>query len=498
MATDAVRSVLMSLGVHVFRVRDHIADLWRSSGLLTQFLFLIVLILWSTTQITSFVQRGIAARNMVESSLEVEQALARSILVPLIGQEPLTGTIDPAIRTAIDNVLESSVEDGYINLIKLWGLDGRLLYSSEGGPLRDYMMDPQDMRVYDGETVINQLDLESVENEEDVWIGDHVYEVYMPMYNTAGELIVIAEIYCSVELLVARIERMVGEIDRIRTIVIVVGIILLSLLILFAQRRLTRQENKLLDVLKEQEALTLHNSELLDESEGLRRALADENDRFLNHVGAELHDGPIQLLSLSSLYQSQVPIDPKHVEAERKARELVSQALSDLRNISVGLILPELEGASLLESVRLAIDAFEDETDIHVPRRLDGEEVFADKPLQVVAYRTVYESLNNAKKHANGKGIFVDAKVTSKRLTIEIRNEAPQSAKTAEGAAKADPGASGISLGIIGMAKRSRSVGGQLSVSQEGDMFRVRLSLPLKVRNRRPLTAPRAPIRRRA
>lgn len=113
-------------------VRDVGLDIWRKSGLLTQFLFLVVVILFGTAQITSRVERSIAARNMVESSLEVEQALARSILLPLIGVEPLSGRIDGQTRTAIDNAVRSNLGNGYINMIKLWGVDGQLLYSSEG------------------------------------------------------------------------------------------------------------------------------------------------------------------------------------------------------------------------------------------------------------------------------------------------------------------------------------------------------------------------------
>lgn len=95
---------------------------------------------------------------------------------------------------------------------------------------------------------------------------------------------------------------------------------------------------------------------------------------------------------------------PEHTATDRKARELTAHALADLRNISVGLILPELEGASLQKCVLLEIQVFEDESGLAVPHRLDGVPHHGDKPLQVVAYRTVFESLHNAQKHAGAPG----------------------------------------------------------------------------------------------
>lgn len=457
-------------------------DLWRSSGLLTQFLFLIVLILYGTAQITAQAERTIAARNMVESSLEVEQALARSILWPLIGNEPLAGRLDAATRASIDAAVRANLGSGYIDMIKLWGVDGRLLYSSKSAPVPENWEEPAVIRAIAGETVISVVDDAAPENRNDPFIGDLVYEVYMPIYNSSGVLIAVGEIYCSVELLVGRINTMIGEIDRIRTLVLVVGIIVLSTLIFFAQRRLNRQENALLQSLAEQRELSWRNAELLEESEAMRHALANDNERFLNQIGAELHDGPIQLLSLSALYLGQVPVQPEHAASERKAREMMKRALADLRNISVGLILPELEGASLQRCVLLAIEAIEDETGQDVPRDIAGDAGYGDKPMQVVIYRTVYESLHNAMKHAPGQGIKVSAGVVGDHFRVQVQNMARGETPEAASEPRAEPGTpgqGGISLGIIGMTKRAHSVGGQLSVSEDNNAFSVILTVPL-------------------
>ena len=140
-----------------------------------------------------------------------------------------------------------------------------------------------------------------------------------------------------------------------------------------------------------------------------RAALADAkrdihaaHERHLCQIGSDLHDGPAQLLALALLnLEALVPADP---EATAVIQEVINHALREIRDISVGLVLPELDRRTASASIRLAVDTYERRTDMTVT--LDDARLPADlnlsKALKICLYRLVQEGLQNSFKHAHG------------------------------------------------------------------------------------------------
>ena len=65
----------------------------------------------------------------------------------------------------------------------------------------------------------------------------------------------------------------------------------------------------------------------------MRMNASKSNENLLNSIGADIHDGPVQLLSALLLKPHDVDL----------VRQLARQVLDELREISGGLVLPELE-----------------------------------------------------------------------------------------------------------------------------------------------------------
>lgn len=435
---------------------------WKGLSLLTQFMLLLTLTMIFISAISNKAIKEIAARSLVESSLEVEQAMARSVVLPVLGQEPISGGLDPEMRDRLRSVVDKHLNPRYINKIKLWGVNGQLKFDSDMSEVSNVTLDPLATRALHGETVVLTSDADLHENSADRVRGDLVYEVYMPLFAMNGTLIAVLEAYCSSDLLAARIQSTLKKIDQIRFGVLLLGMLMLTALVFYAQRHIQFQEKQLLASIDATMRLAQRNMELLEQSEDLRRRSAMANEQLLNHIGAELHDGPIQLLSIAALYRGQADVEQVDNPLQDKAQQLFQKALNELRNISVGLILPELEGASLREAVIKAVDAAKRDWDMTVEMELPRDDCSLPLPHLVVAYRVVHEALTNAWKHGAETAGKVTLSIKETQFEIKIFNLVMEDKIVAEHVPRDETPHGG--LGMIGMQKRVLAIGGTLGV----------------------------------
>ncbi|RII99942.1 two-component sensor histidine kinase, partial [Clavibacter nebraskensis] len=88
----------------------------------------------------------------------------------------------------------------------------------------------------------------------------------------------------------------------------------------------------------------------------------------------------------------------------------------------------------------------------------------------VTAYRTVQESLANARRHAPGSAVTLTTEAGPARIALTIENALPAAAPATA------PG-----YGLVGMRERAALVGGRLEAGPTGSgTWRVRLELPVE------------------
>ena len=100
-------------------------------------------------------------------------------------------------------------------------------------------------------------------------------------------------------------------------------------------------------------------SDLLQQNEQLRqrvqrasRRSTEDAEHHLRRLGSDLHDGPAQLLALALLKLDQLLGDTAgRTEDRASVRNVLNDAMSEIRNISAGLALPEIEPLSLTEAL---------------------------------------------------------------------------------------------------------------------------------------------------
>lgn len=214
------------------------------------------------------------------------------------------------------------------------------------------------------------------------------------------------------------------------------------------------------------------------QNERLRRNAAqvqldavEANEQVLNLVAAELHDGPVQLLGLVSLMRGEDT--PSELADGTTIDSLIDQVMAELRRMSAGLILPELDRLNAEEIVVLAVERH---------RKLTGREITLDAHLsgiqldgyrRICLYRVIQEGLMNAIHHGSHAPFHVSVHAEDEALEIEIRNQTSEVVEVV-------PEPPTWHLGLHGMRRRLEVYGGSVALHNDSDEISLCAKLPLQ------------------
>ncbi|KUL92765.1 hypothetical protein DK26_27590 [Bosea sp. WAO] len=227
-------------------------------------------------------------------------------------------------------------------------------------------------------------------------------------------------------------------------------------------------------------ALAKRNNALRRAADRARLNASALNETYLASIGADIHDGPIQILSLMMLKLPRATDQDGHSgELARTIRQnlepLIQKTLAELRNLSAGLVLPELEHLSPAETIDLAVTRHEEHTGTRVARDLVNLPKHTPRAIRVCAYRVIQEALNNSYKHAGGRGQRVTARLEGKMLEIAVADSGLASSSQLH-----RPAGSG-KLGLRGMESRIKALRGSLAIVRlQNGGTEIRASLPLR------------------
>jgi signal transduction histidine kinase len=419
------------------------------------------------------VQDGILRGVSVTASID---ALIGAQLAGIGSDQPLS----PSEMARLKDVFTIGNEAASTRLlqIRLYDADGEVVFDSQDG-----LSDSEDTSSYivaglSGELVAN---IRTVSVEPVGPLAVHpisVLKVYAPIRGGAsGEPRAVAELYFGAAVLL----ELSAEAQR-NVWIIVGGIgaavtVLLLLLVNGTSQTLIAQRDRLARNLLRSRKLARENKALHRQSEKLRLEANAANENLLAQVGSDIHDGPIQLLTLLILRLTGVQ-GKANMSAEPEAESMVGlarDAMQDLRNISNGLVLPELAELNLEEVIRTAVKRHEDLTGSIVNSKVGPANFDVPVAVKGCAYRVTQEALTNAFRHGGGRQQTVTSSVAGDHLILEILNPLD----------KADRGGQSEeqrSLGLRGMRFRVESIGGDLTTEiGPEDRARVVARIPLSL-----------------
>jgi len=415
---------------------------------------------------------GIVRESITEGVAKTAAASVDSLVANAVGAILGGPIISDDDRARIDALFEisSDVETPRLIQIRIFGLDERLLYEASGGVV-DQAREDRFVRAKAGEV---SGDLVELPLDAAGPVGAHpisLLRLYTPLHEVlTGKVFAVAALYYSAKS-VLDIQHKAQTL--VWSIVLIVGIFVVALLYAFvaaAERTIVRQARNLTTNLARSRRLSDEVRGLHETSEELRRDAIEANEQLLARVGADIHDGPLQLMTLA-IFQLSRWVKAGQSPSLQPTVDLTTEAVSDLRNISAGLVLPELADLTLRETLELAIARHEAATGSVVAREFHGIDHPVVTDVQVCLYRVVQESLSNAFRHSDGHSQVVVAEHFDEKIALEISNAARQLETD-------DDAVMRPRLGLRGMRLRLEAVGGNMTVEMRQDRKIVRAIVP--------------------
>ena len=431
---------------------------------------MILLGLWIGLYLRNSITEGVAST----AAATIESLIARD-LRDLQPDRPITA----AERAKLAEVFAIGNEGDTTRLlyIRLRALDGTIFYTSPGEFTNTLESETFD-RALRGEVVAR---LEQLTHHGSGATGESaidVIEIYAPLRRAGtNRIFAVAELCYGAESLTAILTR--AQID-VWVLVGAVGIAatgILYVLVEQASRTIIGQRQRLAHNLALSRALSDENHALHAASEQLRLDASFANETLLARTGSDLHDGPIQLLTLIILNLTNLARNRPDDGVSRNLQSsiaLATDTMEELRNISSGLVLPELGDLDLRHAIRLAVSRHEETTGTSVRQHVARLPKTSPMAVKICAYRVVQEALRSAHRHGAPTGQQVAAAVEDDVLTLSITNMARETGIGEH--LNADT----THLGLRGMRFRVEALGGTLRADIGAPRTVVTATIPLR------------------
>lgn len=242
-----------------------------------------------------------------------------------------------------------------------------------------------------------------------------------------------------------------------------------------------RQE--VLDIIAKQFTIAIQNARLYQDLELEKERMMSIQEDARKKMARDLHDGPTQSVAAIAMRvnfaRRLMEKDPNSAAEELyKIEELARRTTKEIRHMLFTLRPLVLESQGLIAALDAMADKMDDTYNQNVVIDVDSEIVDSLEPgKQAVIFYLAEEAVNNARKHAKARHIWVSLRSIRKGLALlEIKDDGLGFDVKKVDDAYEERG----SLGMINMKERTELINGVLHIdSAVGRGTRVRIAIPL-------------------
>ncbi|WP_433988789.1 sensor histidine kinase [Sulfitobacter sp. TBRI5] len=388
-----------------------------------------------------------------------------SFISPLT-QELASGTTlsEPAQQAMIEVFASTALSERVVSY-KIWKQGGLIVHSSDPSLVGQKFTPSDDLQAaWMGDVSASFGDLNDEEDATEAMLGVPLLEVYSPIHEVfSGEIIAVAEFYERADGLQAELR------NARRTTWFVVGSafiasgLLLIGIVKAGGQTIERQRGELQKRLTESEQLVAQKNALRRRAITANQRATAQLEQTIRRVGSDLHDGPAQHLSFAALCLDSAFQENAAPNTRDDVRSSIDRALEEIRAISRGLALPELDELDMPSLVKRAVTERETQSGNSIDVTFEGPELkwlsYADK---LCVYRFLQEGLSNAFRHGGVEQaqVFVQSSIEGLRISVKDKGSGFD---MNEAVRLYDEGGQGLN----GLKDRSESIGGKLEIVSE-------------------------------
>jgi signal transduction histidine kinase len=455
-----------------------ILDRWNSQSLARQFLLAggivsICAMLLVGALVTNLIEAAVTRNSAATTALYVD-----SVIAPILPDLKTTETLDDLTTRVLDETFGQGALGGRVLSFRLWRGDGTVLYSTDKSMVgRRFPVSSDLITAFSGRMVAQFDYVDDPESPAEQAMGKPLLEIYNPVLQPwSGEVVAVSEFYEVAD----EFHRSLSQ-ARLQSWLAVAGVtsvffFLLSAIVFRGSRTIETQQRTLTQRVKELSELLSQNRALHARAQRASQRATALNESYLRRLGADLHDGPAQLVAYAALrVDSELLVGPDVSTPVRQSeaaaiKDRLQEAMDEIRSICSGLVLPEIETAELPEVLQRAVTAHRQRTGVAVDLQVDAPARWLAPSAKICIYRFVQEALNNGFRHGGGCGQSVRQHFDGGSIMIEVCDTGPGF----------DPAAIRPSgLGLAGLRERIESLGGTFHIVTSDQGTRVIMSLDL-------------------
>ncbi|ENN85407.1 putative signal transduction histidine kinase [Rhizobium freirei PRF 81] len=469
--------VLQTNSRHMLSLASLIAR-WNAQSLARQFLLAGGFVAICAMLVVGSIVAGLIENAVTRNSAATTALYVDSVIAPLLPDMQTTRALDDTVARALDETLGQGALGTRLFSFRLWSSDGTILYSNTKDLSgRQFPLSDSLKTAFSGQMVAKFNQIDDVESVAERDSGKPLLEIYNPVLQPwSGKVVAVSEFY-------EVANDFEGSLNQARLLSwLVVALFtltffaLLSIIVLRGSRTIDNQRKALNGRIVELSALLEQNKALRARVQRATQRAAALNESYLRRIGADLHDGPAQLVAYASLrLDSRTLTSPAAPSGEREAslrtiKTSLDDAMTEIRSICSGLMLPHIETDNLADLLERAIRAHERRTGVTVTLSTGKIPADLSTSAKICVYRFVQEALNNGYRHAGGMGQKVAQSFEEGLVVVEVADEG-------QGFDPKDVGPQ--KLGLAGLRDRVESLGGtfQLLSSNRGTTVRMSLNI---------------------
>jgi signal transduction histidine kinase len=244
------------------------------------------------------------------------------------------------------------------------------------------------------------------------------------------------------------------------------------------------EDLRLLTSIGAQAAIAIENARLYASLREERDSIIQAQENVRRELARNLHDGTVQMLSAISMsidhLQRLMEVTPDAAHSELDTlRKLVHQATREARVVLFELRPIILETQGLVPTLESYVEQLNETEEFVVKLRPAVLPRQFDPRIAGTIFSIVQEAINNAKRHATARNVWITMGTTPDILTVQIRDDG----RGFNVAAVAENYERRGSFGLLNMRERARLIDGHLGIQSNTEPpdqgTTITLSVPL-------------------
>ncbi|MFB0533921.1 MAG: GAF domain-containing protein [Anaerolineae bacterium] len=196
----------------------------------------------------------------------------------------------------------------------------------------------------------------------------------------------------------------------------------------FSTEGFDEEDLRLMLTLATQSAIAIENARLYQSLREERDRIIQAQEDVRKELSRRLHDGAVQLLAAIAMDVEHIGrllrLKPEAVFGELDAlRKLVHQANREARMVLFELRPIILESQGLVPALRSYVNQLQDSDEFVIHLDVVNFDLKLDPKVAGTVFSIVQEAINNVKKHANARNVWINLAVDEDQLVVGIKDD---------------------------------------------------------------------------